>query len=114
MNDFIAQKRLKLLAVTSPEPSPLEPGTPAIAQTFPGYAAESWFAIVGPAGMPPAIVAKLNDAISKAVQLPEVRQKFTTFGLIPKTATPQKLAEMTADEVARWVPVIRDNNIHSE
>ncbi|MEO8523483.1 MAG: tripartite tricarboxylate transporter substrate binding protein [Caldimonas sp.] len=114
MNDFIAQKRLKLLAVTSPEPSPLEPGTPTIASLYPGYAAESWFAIVGPAGMPADVVAKLNDAITKALQIPDVQQKFTTFGVIVRTATPQRLSQMTVDEVARWTPVIRDNNIRSE
>jgi tripartite-type tricarboxylate transporter receptor subunit TctC len=114
MNDFIANKRLKLLAVTSPEPSPLEPGTPTIASILPGYAAESWFAIVGPAGMPADVVAKLNDAIGKALQIPEVQQRFTSFGLVVRTATPKKLGEMTAEEIARWTPVIRDNNIRAE
>jgi tripartite-type tricarboxylate transporter receptor subunit TctC len=114
MNDFIANKRLKLLAVTSPEPSPLEPGTPTIASVLPGYAAESWFAIVGPAGMPAEIVAKLNNAIGKALQIPEVQQRFTSFGLVARTTTPKKLGEMTADEIARWTPVIRDNNIRAE
>jgi tripartite-type tricarboxylate transporter receptor subunit TctC len=114
MNDFIATKRLKLLAVTSPEPSPLEPGTPTVASVLPGYAAESWFAIVGPAGMPADVVAKLNSAIGKALQIPEVQQRFTAFGLVVRTATPNKLAEMTAEEIARWTPVIRDNNIRAE
>jgi tripartite-type tricarboxylate transporter receptor subunit TctC len=114
MNDFIANKRLKLLAVTSPEQSPLEPGTPTVASLLPGYAAESWFAIVGPAGMPADVVAKLNDAITKALQIPEVQQRFTSFGLIVRTASPKKLAEMTAEEIARWTPVIRDNNIRAE
>lgn len=114
MNDFIAQKRLKLLAVTSPEPSPLEPGTPTVASVLPGYAAESWFAIVGPTGMPAGVVAKINDAVNKAVQLPEVQQRFATFGVIPRTTTPKRLAEMTAEEIARWTSVIRDNNIKSE
>ena len=114
MNDFIATKRLKLLAVTSPEPSPLEPGTPTVASVLPGYAAESWFAIVGPAGMPADVVAKLNSAIGKALQIPEVQQRFTSFGLVVRTATPKKLAEMTAEEIARWTPVIRDNNIRAE
>jgi tripartite-type tricarboxylate transporter receptor subunit TctC len=114
MNEFIAQKRLKLLAVTSPEPSPLEPGTPTIGSVFPGYAAESWFAVVGPAGMPADVVAKLNDAVSKAVQLPDVQKSFATFGVIPKTASAKRVAEMTAEEVARWSQVIRDNNIRSD
>jgi tripartite-type tricarboxylate transporter receptor subunit TctC len=114
MNDFIANKRLKLLAVTSPEPSPLEPGTPTVASVLPGYAAESWFAIVGPAGMPADVVAKLNIAIGNALQIPDVQQRFTSFGLVVRTATPKKLAEMTAEEIARWTPVIRDNNIRAE
>ena len=114
MNEFIANKRLKLLAVTTPEPSPLEPGTPTIASVYPGYAAESWFAIIGPAGMPADLVAKLNAAISAAVQLPEIQQRFTTFGVVAKTTTPQKLSQMVAEEVARWTPVIRDNNIRTD
>ena len=114
MNDFIAQKRLKLLAVTSAEPSPLEPGTPTIATTLPGYQAESWFAIIGPAGMPPDVVAKLNDAVTKAVQLPEIQKAFASFGVIPRTGSPKKVADMTAEEIARWTPVIRDNNIRAD
>jgi tripartite-type tricarboxylate transporter receptor subunit TctC len=114
MNEFIANKRLKLLAVTTPEPSPLEPGTPTIASVYPGYAAESWFAIIGPAGMPADVVAKLNDAIGKTLQIADVQQKFASFGVIPKTATPQKVGQMTADEIARWTPVIRDNNIRAD
>ena len=114
MNEFISQKRLKLLAVTSPEPSPLAPGTPTIGSVLPGYAAESWFAIIGPAGMPADLVAKLNAAISAAVQLPEIQQRFTTFGVVAKTTTPQKLSQMVAEEVARWTPVIRDNNIRTD
>jgi tripartite-type tricarboxylate transporter receptor subunit TctC len=114
MNEFIANKRLKLLAVGSAEPSLLAPGAPTIASVLPGYAAESWFAIVGPAGMPADVVAKLNDAIGKTLHIPDVQQKFTTFGVIPKTATPQKLAQMTTEEIARWTPVIRDNNIRAD
>jgi len=114
MNQFISEKRLKLLAVTSPEPSPLEPGTPPISSVLPGYSAESWFAIVGPAGMPADVVAKLNEAISKAVQLPEVQERFKGFGVIPRTASAKQVNEMTAEEIARWTPVIKDNNIRAD
>ena len=114
MNEFIVQKRLKLLAVTSPEPSPLEPGSPTVASVLPGYEAQSWFAIVGPAGLPGDIVAKLHAAIGKTVQLPEVQKAFASFGVIPRSATPKALADMTAAEITRWTPVIRDNNIRAE
>jgi tripartite-type tricarboxylate transporter receptor subunit TctC len=114
MNDFIQQKRLKLLGVTSAEPSPLSPGAPTIAQTLPGYAAESWFAIIGPPGMPAEVVAKLNAAINGVLAQPDLQERFRTFGVSVVTATPQRLAQMTADEVKRWQPVIRDNNIKAE
>jgi tripartite-type tricarboxylate transporter receptor subunit TctC len=114
MNEFIAQKRLKLLAVTSAEASPLQPGTPPVASVLPGYLAESWFALVGPAGMPADVVAKLNDAVGKVLQLPEIQQRFAGFGVIPRSASPQKLAEMTQAEIARWQPVIHENNIRAD
>ena len=58
--------------------------------------------------------AKLHDAITKTVQMPDIQQKFATFGVIPKTATPQKVGQMTAEEITRWTPVIRDNNIRAD
>jgi tripartite-type tricarboxylate transporter receptor subunit TctC len=45
---------------------------------------------------------------------PEIQQRFTTFGVVAKTTTPQKLSQMVAEEVARWTPVIRDNNIRTD
>jgi tripartite-type tricarboxylate transporter receptor subunit TctC len=114
MNEFIASKKLKLLAVTSAEPSTLAPNTPTVASVLPGYVAETWFGLVGPANMPPDIVEKLNAAVNKAMLIPDVQQRFTSFGVVPKTATPKRLSEMTVDEVTRWTPVIRDNNIRAE
>jgi tripartite-type tricarboxylate transporter receptor subunit TctC len=111
MNQFIAEKRLKLLAVTSAQESPLAPGTPTVASVLPGFAAESWFAIVGPAGMPADVVKKLNEAFSAAVKLPEIQAAFNGFGLIPQTASPADLAKKTAAEVDRWSTVIRESNI---
>ena len=64
--------------------------------------------------MPADLVSKLNAAISAAVQTPEIQERFKTFGVVAKTATPQKLNQMVADEVARWTPVIRDNNIRTD
>jgi tripartite-type tricarboxylate transporter receptor subunit TctC len=115
MNDFIASKRLKLLAVTSAEPSPIAPpNTPLVSAVLPGYVAETWFGIIGPPGMPADVVDKLNAAVNKAMQIPEVQHRFASIGVVPKTATPKRLGEMTAEEVARWAPVIRDSNIKAD
>ena len=114
MNGFIANGKLKLLGVASAEPTPLAPGAPAVGSALPGYAAETWFGFIAAAGTPPDVVNKLNDAINRALQPAEMQQRFAGFGVQAKTATPKRLAEMIAEDVARWSVIIRDNNIRSE
>ena len=115
MNEFIAQKRLKLLAVTVAEPSPLAPGHAdhrrrCCRATPPRAGSRS---SARPACRP-TVVAKLNDAITPRCSSPRCRRSFTTFGVIAKTTTPQKLGQMIAEEVARWSQVVRDNNIRAD
>lgn len=114
MNDFIANGRLRLLGVTSAEPSPLAPGAPTVGASLPGYVAETWFGVITTAGTPPDIVNKLNAAFNAALEQPEMQQKFRGFGVQVRTTTPQKLGETIVQDVARWGPVIRENNIHSD
>jgi tripartite-type tricarboxylate transporter receptor subunit TctC len=114
MNSYIAAGKLKLLAVGSGEPSPLAPGTPTVSSVLPGYKAETWFALLAPAGTPASIVAKLNDALGKALALPEVQQRFTNFGLIAKASTPQQLRDMMVEDAGRWGPVVRESGIKAE
>ena len=114
MNGFIANGKLKLIAVTSPETSPLAPGAPPVGSVLPGYAAETWFGFITAAGTPPDIVARLNDSINRALLAPEMQQRFAGFGVLAKTATPKRVGEMIAEDVARWSAVVRDNNIRAD
>jgi tripartite-type tricarboxylate transporter receptor subunit TctC len=114
MNDFIANGRLRLLGVTSAEPSPLAPNAPTVGATVPGYAAETWFGVITTAGTPPDIVNRLNAALNAALETPDMQQRFRGFGVQVRTTTPQKLGELIVQDVARWAPVIRENNIQSE
>lgn len=115
MNDFIANGRLKLLGVTSAEPSVLAPpNTPTVGSVLPGYVAETWFAVLSTAGTPPEVVQRLNEAINGALSNPEMQQRFRGFGVEAKTTTPQRLGEIIAQDIARWGPVIRENNIRSD
>jgi tripartite-type tricarboxylate transporter receptor subunit TctC len=114
MNDYIASGKLRLLAVTSAQPSPLAPGAATVASTLPGYKAETWFAILAPAGTPAPVVNRLNSAINEVLQMPEVRDRFPGFGVLAASATPQRLGEMISEEVVRWRPIIRDNNISTD
>ena len=114
MNGFIANGKLKLLGVTSPEPSALAPGAPPIASVLPGYAAETWFGFIAAANTPAEAVNKLNDAINRALMTPDLQQRFAGFGVQAKTATPKRVGEMIAEDVARWSAVVRENNIRAE
>lgn len=114
MNEFIANGRLRLLGVTSLEPSPLAPGAPAVGSTLAGYKAETWFAILAPAGTPADVVTRLNTSVNEVVQTNDIKHRFSGFGLLAATATPQRLGGMIAEEVSRWTPIIRDNAISTD
>ena len=114
MNNFIKEGKLKLLGVSTAQPSPLAPGAPTVNTVLPGYNVEIWFGLLGPAGMPAEVVAKLNDAVGKALALPEVQARFQNFGVIAKGSTPKALGELIADEVPRWTQVVRDAGIKAE
>ena len=114
MNSFIKEGRLKLLGVSTPQPSPLAPSAPTVNTILPGYQVEIWFGLLGPAGLPAEVVAKLNHAVGRALALPELQARFQNFGVIAKASTPRQLGELIADEVPRWTSVVREAGIKAE
>lgn len=114
MNSFIREGRLKLLGVSTAEPSPLAPGAPVISSVLPGYKVEIWFGLLAPAGTPAEVVAKLNDAVGKALAQSELQARFQNFGVIAKASTPKQLGELIADETPRWAQVVREAGIKAE
>jgi tripartite-type tricarboxylate transporter receptor subunit TctC len=114
MNNFIRDGKLKLLGVSTPQPSPLAPGAPTVNTVLPGYQVEIWFGLLGPAGMPADVVARLNDAVGKALALPDLQARFQNFGVIAKGSTPRQLGDLIADEVPRWTQVVREGGIKPE
>ena len=114
MNGYITAGRLKLLGVSTAEPSPLAPGAPVVASVLPGYKVEIWFGLLAPAGTPADVVAKLNDAVGKALALPDLQQRFVNFGVIATAGTPKRLGDLIVDEVPRWTQIVREANIRAE
>jgi tripartite-type tricarboxylate transporter receptor subunit TctC len=114
MNGFISSGKLRLLGVTSTEPSPLAPGAPAVASILPGYAAETWFGIIAAASTPASIAGKLNEAINATLMVPDMQQRFAAFGVQAKTATPGRVGQMIAEDVARWSAVVRQADIRAD
>ncbi|MEO8296861.1 MAG: tripartite tricarboxylate transporter substrate binding protein [Burkholderiales bacterium] len=114
INAFVASGRLRMLAVSSPQRSPLLPNIPAIAETVPGYGVQAWFGLAAPAGTPTDVVNRLNDALNKAVAEPAVQAKLKALGMTPNPSPPATFAEMIRADQHLWAQVIQQANIQPE
>ena len=105
---------LRALAVTSAERSPSAPDVPTVAESaLPGFAAETWFGIVAPAGTPKEIRTKLNAAAREALARDDTRARFAELGMANGTSTPDELDAYIKSEIAKWSHVIADANIQA-
>jgi tripartite-type tricarboxylate transporter receptor subunit TctC len=73
----------------------------------PGYEASTWNGIVGPVGVPPAIVAKLNGEINKALVSTTVRERFAAIGAEPAPVTPEQFGHLIRTEYVKWADVVK-------
>ena len=110
----IRDGKVRALAVTSPKPSSVAPDIPTLSQFVPGYESLTWFGVFGPAGLPPAIQDKLNQALNKAIQNPALLAQFAKLGFDAAGGTPAEFAKKMADETVMWRKVITDGNITIE
>lgn len=97
---------LRPLAVTSKEAWPLLKGIPTVDATLPGYEVMSWLGIAGPAGMPPDIVAKLNQTLKSILADPAVQTKLNAMGSEAWYSTPNDMRDMIADTIDQWKKVV--------
>ena len=106
--------KMKGLAVTSPQRTPLAPELPAIAETFPGYETRIWYGLVAPAHTPQPVVAKLHDVVSASLAKPEVKAKLGGLGLEPAPLAPAEFGAFIREEIAKWTREIRDAGIEPQ
>ena len=106
--------RLNLLAVTEPQRSALLPDVPTVAETLPGFNMSVWYAAYGPAGMPRALVERLNAEINKALAMPEVRARLGSIGVDVVQSTPEQLASALLKDSERYGKMIKDLNIKAD
>ena len=114
INAFVATGRLRMLGVSSARRSPLLPQVPAIAETLPKFSVNAWFGLAAPAGTPPAVVARLNEAVNKAVAEPAVQEKLRRLGMTPAPATPAAFAETIRNDQQIWIKVMQQAGLSPE
>jgi len=109
---FMASGKVRAIAVTSARRSSAFPDVPTLAeQGVKGYDVSGWLGVVGPAGLPPDIVARLNGALARALSNPNLRAQLARLGAEPMPCPPQTLTTLIATDDAKWAKVIRDGHI---
>ncbi|MBI2772114.1 MAG: tripartite tricarboxylate transporter substrate binding protein [Burkholderiales bacterium] len=99
--------KLKALAVTTLAPSPNLPGVPPVADTLKGFAIDTWWGLVAPAGTPRDVVNKLNQAFVAALQTPEAKTRFAALMAEPVTNSPEEFAGFMKAELAKYEKVVK-------
>jgi len=100
--------KLKALAVTTAQRSPLVPELPTMAEAgLPGFDISTWYGLFAPAGTPAAIVGKWNADVTRILTMPDVRAKLMADGAEPAPDTPEQFAQMISRELAKYARIIK-------
>jgi len=99
--------KLKALAVTTLQPSAALPGVPPVAATIPGFAVDTWWGLVAPAGTPRDVIARLNQAFVTALQTPEAKTRFASLMAEPVTSTPEEFGRFMQAELAKYQKIVK-------
>jgi tripartite-type tricarboxylate transporter receptor subunit TctC len=101
--------KLRAIAVTTAKRSAMAPDLPTLAESaLPGFDVGTWQAVMAPAGTPREVIQRLNAEIVKAMALPDVKEKFLSFGTDAESSTPEEFGRFLAAEVAKIGKIARD------
>lgn len=105
---FVKDKRLKALAVTGKQRSPLLPDVPTVAESgFPAAESSGWFGMFGPAGLPKEIADKIYKDTVAALATPEIKSRLDSLGMVAVGSTASDLVRMIDQESQSWAAVVK-------
>ena len=108
----LAEKKLKVLGVGGTQRSPQLPNAPTVAETVPGYEANTWFGLAAPGGTPREVVMKINADVRKILAEPAFQQRIMTPQMFESMASaPEEFAQFIKSEIPRWAKVIREQGV---
>ena len=103
----IKSGKLKALAVTTLARSPALPDAPPVADTLKGFAIDTWWGLVAPAGTPKDVISKLNQAFVAALNSPEAQARFEGLLAEPVPSTPEQFGALMKSELAKYQVVVK-------
>ncbi len=108
---MVRSGKLKAVGITSLSPSPIAPELVPMSTAIPGYQFELWWGLLAPAGVPPATVALLNQAVNQVLAKPGIQAQFLREGAIATPLSPQQFGEVIREDLARWKRLAKARNI---
>ena len=109
---FVQSDRLRALAVASAKRQTLLPDVPTMNESgVPDFEVNSWYGVCAPAGVPVALLDKLNADITAVLRMPDIEQRLTELGMPPAPTTRDEFDKFMRAEIARWAQVIKDAKI---
>ena len=112
MEPHIKTGSVRALAISSSQRFPRLASVPTLDEAgVPGYLFESWCGLMGPAGMPAPVIAKINEAVTFALQDKQIQAQFEINGVIPRTGTPQEFGGWIKTSIEKLAQVIKVGDI---
>lgn len=110
----IRSGRVKAIAAATPERFRGMPELPTVAEVLPGFDCSSWYGLIGPAGMPKALVTRMNADLNRILANAEFGQRLLLGGVEPMSGTPEAMQRFIVSEQKRWGAVIRSAGITAD
>ncbi|MEY4599046.1 MAG: hypothetical protein RLZZ445_1843 [Pseudomonadota bacterium] len=106
----VQQGKLRALGVSGASRMAALPDVPTIAEAgVPGYEAVGWNGLVGPAGLPPAIVGAINVEVGRILKAPDIHKRLVDLGVEPRISTAGEFSTFLKDEVTQWAKVVKES-----
>jgi tripartite-type tricarboxylate transporter receptor subunit TctC len=111
----IRSGKLRALAVTSSQRADDLPQVPTVAESgYKGFEAVTWFGVLGPSGLPPAVVSSFNAELNKALRSPDLRKKLEDQGLTVRTSTPKQFSQLIRTDIEKWGPIVKASGARAD
>jgi tripartite-type tricarboxylate transporter receptor subunit TctC len=115
LTPYVERGTLRGLVITSLKRSPLFPNLPTMNESgYPGFEVAGHFGLVAPLGTPAPVIAKLSDALNKALTDPKLVKLLATQGVEAQPGTPEEFAALIKTESAKWLKVMQDAHIKAQ